>query len=471
MNTPFHASRSDAVPLIDAGLGTDFIAESISAALADKSAHAQLAEWFQQAMAVDVADALDQLEISELIEAMRLIPIEAKAQIVGYLPLEKQTALVADLPREAVIALLEEMSSDERVDLFNALPEGREALLPAMAQAEREDIRRLARHPEGSAGSIMNSQYAMLTPDLTAAEAMAELRLLAPDSVTIYNAYVVDNERRLLGVTTLRRLILAEPYETVGKIMTADPVYARVDEDQEDAAGKIARYDFIALPVIDSQHRVVGVITADDAHDVLAEAATEDFHKQGGSLGGAWPERMKDASIRFLYRKRVFWLVLLVFANVFSGAGIAYFEDLIAANVALVFFLPLLIDSGGNAGSQAATLMVRALATGDVQIRDWAAMLGRELAVAFLLGLTMALAVSAVGIVRGGPAIALVVASTMLVVVIWGSVVGMSLPFALSRMNADPATASSPLITTIADASGIVVYFWIASGILPSLVV
>lgn len=175
---------------------------------------------------------------------------------------------------------------------------------------------------------------------------------------------------------------------------------------------------------------------------------------------------LKDATIKLLYKKRVFWLVLLVFGNIFSGAGIAYFEDTIEAYIALVFFLPLLVDSGGNAGSQSATLMVRALATGDVKMRDWSSMLGRELVVAGLLGATMALAVSLLGIWRGGAEIALVVALTMQMVVIVGSIIGMSLPFILSKLRFDPATASAPLITSIADAVGVVIYFAMATWIL-----
>lgn len=444
-------------------------AAEIRGLLASGDTRGVLAEWLADALAVDVADALDLLSDDELAGALHLIPIEAQARVVGYLPLPRQAQAVAGMPRPAVVGLLERMSSDERADLYNALPEGREALLPALAQAEREDIRRLASYREGSVGAIMNSQYATLAPALTAAEAIDELRRIAPDRETIYNAYVIDGQRRLVGVTTLRRLILAAPDTRIGDMMEPNPVTARVDDDQIVAANKIARYDFIALPVVDDEQRMVGIVTADDAMDVMEEEATEDFQKAGGSLGGDWPLRMKDATIRLLYRKRIFWLVLLVFANVFSGAGIAYFEDLISANIALVFFLPLLVDSGGNAGSQSATLMVRALATGDVHLRDWAGMLGRELAVAALLGLTMALAVSAVGLFRGGPGIALVVSLTMLVVVVVGSIIGMSLPFLLSRFNADPAAASSPLITTIADASGILIYFTIASRVLPEL--
>ena len=465
--TPSDLTLSPRDAYDDKHFDADLAAEIIATCL-ERGDSATLTDWFEEGLAVDIADALDRLEPAQLAAALLLIPVDEQAEIFGYLPLGRQTRLVAGMSRAAVIALLERMSSDERADLFNTLPAGREAILPALAQAQREDIRKLASYEKGSVGAIMTSQYATLTPELTAAEAFDELRRVAPDSETIYNAYVIDEQRRLVGVTTLRRLILAPPETRVGEMMEANPVTAYVDDEQSVAAEKIARYDFIALPVIDRQRHMVGIVTADDAMDVMQDEVTEDFQKSGGSLG-AWPLRMKDATIGLLYRKRVFWLVLLVFANIFSGAGIAHFEELIAANVALVFFLPLLIDSGGNAGSQSATLMVRALATGDVHMRDWASMLGRELLVAALLGLTMAIAVSALGVVRAGPTVALVVALTMQFVVIVGSVIGMSLPFLLSHFKADPASASSPLITTIADASGIFIYFAIASQILPDL--
>lgn len=195
-----------------------------------------------------------------------------------------------------------------------------------------------------------------------------------------------------------------------------------------------------------------------------AEEATEDFHK--GALISTPLGNLSSATAGFLYRKRVLWLVLLVFGNLFSGAGIAVFEDVIAANIVLVFFLPLLVDSGGNAGAQSATLMVRALATGDVVLKDWLRLLWRECSVALALGVTMAVAVALLGAVRGGWDISMVVASSMLVIVLIGSLIGMSLPFMFSRLRMDPAVASGPLITSIADAAGVLVYFGIASAIL-----
>jgi magnesium transporter len=229
------------------------------------------------------------------------------------------------------------------------------------------------------------------------------------------------------------------------------------------AAQAISKYDLLAIPVLDLQNRLVGIVTYDDAMDVAEDEADRHVHKAGAvDFSG----NLKDATIGLMYRKRVFWLVLLVFGNIFSGAGIAYFEDTIQTYVALVFFLPLLIDSGGNAGSQSATLMVRALATGEVVAKDWAKMLSKELFISALLGVTMAVAVSLLGFWRGGAEIALVVAITMQIVVIVGSVVGMSLPFILNKLRFDPASASAPLITTIADAIGVIIYFSVATMIL-----
>lgn len=299
---------------------------------------------------------------------------------------------------------------------------------------------------------------------MTVAEAMAALRNEAPDAETIYQAYVVDEQRQLLGVVSLRELILADVNSSIKDLMTSDVVRAEATDDQEDIAKTIARYDLLALPITDDRGVLVGIVTHDDAIDITSIEVTEDIHKSAGvsTVVG----NLKDASIGLLYRKRVFWLVLLVFGNLFSGAGIAHFEDIIAANLVLVFFLPLLVDSGGNAGSQSATLMVRALATGEVVMRDWLYLIGREALVALALGCTMALAVSVLGYVRGDATIALVLALSMVAIVMIGCLIGMSLPFILSRLNFDPASASAPPITSVCDAVGVVIYLFIAAHFL-----
>ena len=357
------------------------------------------------------------------------------------------------------------MSPDERADLFNRLPhDQQETLLPALAQAEREDIRKLASYPEGTAGAVMTSDYATLPPDLTAREALERLRLAAPDKETIYYAYVVDEARRLAGVVSLRDLILAESSARVADIMDTNVIHARAEDSRADVARKIAKYDLIALPIINGGDALVGIGTQDDAMDVVEEEATKDFHKVG--TVGTLDTSLKEASIGLLYRKRIAWLVVLVFFNIFSGAGLSLFQDTIVAHVALVFFLPLLIAGGGNAGAQASTLTVRALATGDVGLADWGQMLLRELLVATGLGVTMAVAVASIGVLRGGPEIALIVAATMVLVVIVGGLIGASLPFLLSRFHFDPASASAPLITSIADVAGVVIYLGIATAVL-----
>ncbi|MFN4354569.1 magnesium transporter [Parvibaculum sp.] len=398
--------------------------------------------------------------------ALELLPLAQQAETFGYLDHATQTSLAYAAPRAKLARIVTEMNADERADMFNELSdEQAEALLPALAQAEREDIRRLAAYEDGTAGAIMTSDYATLPERLSAAEAIEKLRLEAPDKETIYRAYVTDAERKLIGAVRLQDLILAPARAMVGDIMDRNTHAISVHDDQEHAARQIARYDVIALPVVDDQKRIVGIVTHDDAMDVIQEEATEDFHRVGTVSPLA--ANVRDAGIFLLYRARIVWLVVLVFGNIFSGAGIAAFEDTIAAYVALVFFLPLLIDSGGNAGSQSATLMVRALATGDVRMGDWGQMLGREALVAAMLGLSMAAAVSFIGVVRGGPEIALVVASAMVIIVIVGSLIGMTLPFVLTRFNLDPATASAPLVTSIADAAGVIIYFAIATAFLP----
>jgi magnesium transporter len=413
----------------------------------------------------DLADELAERPAAEAARRLAALPVRRRAAVFGYIPPQAQGAIAHEMGRTDLAALVSAMSHDERADLFLRLEAAdQEALLPALAQAEREDIRSLAAYPEGTAGSVMTSGYAAVPEGLTAEEALQALRAIAPDRETIYDTYVVDGDRRLVGVFSLRQLIVAPATAPVADFMRRDVVKARADEPREAAARCIARYDLLALPVVDAEGRLVGIVTADDAMDVQQEEATAEFHKAGTVR--PIPDGVRGAGIGLLYRSRIAWLVLLVFGNVLSGLGIATFEDTIAANLALVFFLPLLIASGGNAGAQAATLMVRALATGDVRMSDWRRMLVREAVVAALLGVTMAGAVALIGVVRSGTEVALVAALSMVAIVLLGGLVGLALPFLLARLRLDPAMASAPLVTSIADASGVLIYLGIATALL-----
>ncbi len=414
--------------------------------------------------AADLADVLAQLPLENSQLLLQHLP--DRAYVFSYLAPEVQVRFANVLARNTLAEIVGEMSSDKRADLFKKLNRGQQnALLPALAQAEREDIRQLSSYLEGTAGAVMSSEYATLKPELSVREAISMLRLEAPDTETIYFAYVLDEARKLLGVVSLKQLILAQEEQRISELMATNLVSAYVDADQDEAAKTIARYDLLALPVIDRQGVMVGIVTYDDAMDVASEEATEDFLKAGAVNAGA-KLSLKSAPILQLYQKRVFWLVFLVFGSLLSGLGIAHFEEIITAHIVLVFFLPLLVGSGGNAGSQSATLMVRALATGDVDFKDWFYLLGRESLVALCLGGTMAIAVSILGYFRGDEMVALVLALSMLGIVLLGCLIGMSLPFILNRFGLDPASASAPLVTSICDATGVLVYLFIAAQIL-----
>ena len=429
-----------------------------------------LDEVLPELRAVDLSEIFQELieeddDLPSVLELFECLPLERRANVLGYLLGDFQLLVVQAIPDGPLLSVLEEMGSDERADLFNLLDEDRkEGLLRRMARQEREDLKRMASYEEGTAGAIMTSDYVAIPSGMTVSQAMMRVRQTAPDAETVYQLYVIDPQGKLAGTLSLRQLMVARPGAEVDEIMINDVISVIVDEVQEQVARLVARYDMLAVPVIDHDARLVGIVTHDDAMDVAEEEATEDFHK--GMSIGQLEDGVSRVPLWSLYRKRVTWLVLLVFANLFSGAGIAYFEDTIAAQVVLVFFLPLLIGSGGNAGAQAATLMVRGMATGDVGVKDWGKLLGRELMVAGALGLTMALAVAPIGVMRGGEAVALIVATSMVTIVLFGSLLGMCLPFILNRVGWDPATASAPLVTTLIDASGVLIYFSIATAVL-----
>lgn len=413
----------------------------------EQGAFDTLAVMLAQSHPADTVTALRDLSPTQAARAILCLERARQAELFGYFDPETQVALAGALERGELARVFGAMAHDERADLFARLSEPqRAALLPGLAQAERDDLRRLAAHPEGSVGAVMTSDYATVAPELTTVEAVEHLRRAAPDAETIYHSYVVDADNKLVGTVSLRELIVSRDDARVSQIMRRNPPRLAVTDRQDSAVEVIRKYDLLAVPVCDDAGRLVGIVTYDDAMDVAQQTETERFARTSAVRGLG--VGMLQASALLLYRKRIPWLVVLVFGNLFSGAGIAYFEDTIAAHIALVFFLPLLIDSGGNAGSQSATLMVR------------------EVTVAAMIGLTMAAAVSMIGVFRGGPEIAMVVALTMVLIVLVGSVIGMALPFVLSRFRVDPAVASAPLVTTVADATGVIIYFAVATWLL-----
>lgn len=431
--------------------------------------HQGLAEVMTELHPASTAEFAEGLSVEEIWQLFDHAPISRQAEVFPFFPLDKQKDLVSGIGRERVSKLLEAMSHDDRVDLLQHLdPDVTENLLPLVAKADREDIRRLLSYPEHSAGSVMTTDYATLSADLTVQQALTQLRQQAPQRETIYYIYVIDENRRLIGFVSLRDLILASPQARIRDIMQEeDLVSVRVDQDQEEVAQELAHYDFLAMPVVDDQHRLVGIVTHDDVADVMEEEATEDFHLAAAVAPLAFG--YSQTSIWSLYQRRVGWLVILVFVNLISSGVISAYEETLQATIALAFFLPLLIDSGGNTGSQAATLIVRALATDEVRLKEWFKVIGKELGVGLTLGGTMAVASFLLGWFRGGLAVGTIVGISMLCIVIVTNLIGVLLPFILTRMRLDPAVASSPLITTVADATGLLLYFSVANWVMAML--
>jgi magnesium transporter len=420
-----------------------------------------LASWH----APEIVDLLRDLSPADWLIVFRLLPRRLSGEVFSLMDTGEQNDLLTALTNDETRRLLAEMSPDDRTELLEELPgQVTQKLMNLLSPEDLREARQLLGYPEKSIGRLMTPDYVAVRSEWTVEQALSHTRHSGRASETINALYVVDRSWRLLDALDIRRFILAEPDDTVESIMDYVFVALPALDDREEAVRTMERYDLAVLPVVDSDGVLVGIVTFDDVLDVAAAEVTEDFHRTGGiePLRGS----VRDASAWMLYRKRISWLVLLIFVNIFSGAAIASFEDTIAAAVALVFFLPLLIDSAGNSGSQSATLMIRALAVGDVKLGDWGRLLGKELGIALALGVTMGVAVSWLGVLRGGADVGLVVTITMVIVVVVGSLIGMSLPFLLSKLKLDPATASAPLITSLADISGVLIYFSLATWLL-----
>ena len=418
---------------------------------------------------LQLAEAINRGSGFEVVVLFRFLSREQAKKVFQELSHDKQEDIVKGLAQHAskVADLLNDMEPDDRTAFLGELPgEVAQRLMQLLTPDNREIATRLLGYPEDSIGRLMTPEYVAVKPHFTVEETLAHIRKYGHDSETLNVIYVVDDNWQLIDDIRIREIILASPEQRISDLIDYKFTSLNAFDDQETAVSAFKMYDRVVLPVLDTTGTLLGIVTIDDVFEVAEEEETEDFHKFG-AVQDAIVSPLQ-ASVSFLYKKRVFWLTALVFVNVFSGAIIQNFENVLERTLSLVFFLPLLIDSGGNAGSQSATLMIRALAMGDVEIRDWTKLLGKELLVSLLLGLTMALGVSFVSALRA-PEIMLVLAVTMTLIVIVGSLIGMLLPFIFTRLKIDPATASAPLITSLADILGVLIYFTVASKWRPFL--
>lgn len=415
---------------------------------------------------LQLAEAINRGSEFEVVVLFRFLSREQAKEVFQELSHDKQEEIVNGLAQHAskVAELLNDMEPDDRTAFLGELPgEVAQRLMQLLTPDNREVATRLLGYPEDSIGRLMTPEYVAVKPHFTVEETLAHIRKYGRDSETLNVIYVVDDNWKLIDDIRIREVILASPEQRISDLIDYKFTSLNAFDDQETAVSAFKMYDRVVLPVLDTVGTLLGIVTIDDVFEIAEEEETEDFHKFG-ALQDAIISPLQ-ASVSFLYKKRMFWLTALVFVNVFSGAIIQNFENVLERTLSLVFFLPLLIGCGGNAGSQSATLMIRALAMGDVEIRDWTKLLGKEFLVSLLLGLTMALAVSFLSAFRA-PEIMLVLAVTMILIVITGSLIGMLLPFLFTRLKIDPATASAPLITSLADILGVLIYFTVASRML-----
>jgi magnesium transporter len=429
---------------------------------------AGLREFLLEQPAPDIADLVPGLEKPWRVLMFRLLPKQLASEVFSYMESKDKDILLKEMTDEESHRLLASLSPDDRIEFFEELPgQAIQRLLNLLSPEDLNEARQLLGYPPESVGRLMTPDYVAVRPEWTIYQALEHIGEKGKDSETINVIYVTDASWKLLDALELRRFILAKSTDTVRQIMDYTFVSISAFDDREKAVQTIQHYDLDALPVVDSEGILLGIVTVDDILDIAQEEVTEDFHR----IAAVTPLKMsyRDDSIWSLYHKRIVWLTALVLVSLVSSGVIAAYEETLASSIALVFFIPLLIASRGNAGAQSATLMIRAIATGDVRMEQWMWALGKELSVGLFLGITMGLTSWALGLLRGGFEIGVVVGLAMASIVVVANIIGVALPFLLSRFRLDPAVASSPLITSVADVIGLIIYFSIATGILGTL--
>jgi len=426
-------------------------------------------------LAEDLRDAWPSLDEQEKLEGFRLLDAAEAEGFFDSLDAREQSALILRMPSPERQLWMRQLAPDDAADLVQAAPaEEHEALLRVLDAPTRSDVMALLAYEEDEAGGLMSPRYVRLRPDMSVDEAIAYLRRAARERIeTIYYIYVVDADHRLKGVVSFRDLFAARPEHRVRDVMHTDVISVRADLDQEAVANVIAESNLMAVPVLDAEGRIQGIVTVDDIVDVVREEATEDIQKLGGTQALDAP--YLQVGLLGMVRKRVPWLAVLFVGQLLTATAIAHYEDALARALVLALFIPLVISSGGNSGSQASTLVIRAMAMEEVRLRDWWLVLRRELAAGLLLGLIL----GAIGLLRVllwpnrerafGEHFALVgvtVSVSLVWIVMWGAVAGSMLPFVLRRMGFDPASASAPFVATLVDVTGLMIYFSVATAVL-----
>jgi len=421
----------------------------------------------------DIVDALNEMPDERAAAVLEQMPADRAAEVIDQPGIENAAEIVKLLPEELAAALLEAMSADRRADVFRELSEPpREALLARLSREARDAVTQLLTYPEGSAGAIMTTEYVSVLSTATVGQTLHYISVVERTRETVYSIYVLDSKtRRLLKAVTLRQLISGDPAASImtlgpqRRLITVDPL-----TDQEDAARLIGKYDLLALPVVDARNHMLGIVTVDDVIDAIVEEGTEDAQKFGGTA--PLDEPYMEIGIIGMIRKRAGWLSILFLAEMLTAWAMQYFQGELEKAIVLALFIPLVMSSGGNSGSQATSLIIRALALREIRLRDWWRVALRELPTGALLGAIL----GAIAIVRIAawqwlglfdygphwPRIAIAIGAALVGIVTFGSLSGSMLPFILKRVGFDPASASAPFVATLVDVTGLVIYFTVA---------
>ncbi len=435
--------------------------------LIDTRQYTRLRQKLSELLDADIAQVMENIPEDELLKVFRILPKDRAADVFSYLELDSQQLLITSMSERDAANIIDNMMADDAADVFEEMPANVvKKLLASCSPEARRDINALLRYPDYSAGSIMTVEYVDLKENLTVAQALERVRKVGMDKETINTLYVLDKRRTLIGSLTLRGLLLADPEDTVGDIMNENYISVNTLTDQEDVAKQFKKYDFTAMPVVDNENRLVGIITVDDIVDILEEETTEDIEKMAAIVPTDKPY-MKTGVFE-TWKKRIPWLLLLMVSATFTGSIIHGFESALGACAVLTTFIPMLMDTGGNAGGQASVTIIRGLSLEEITFRDFFRVVWKELRVALVCGIT--LAVCNFGklllIDRVTFDVAIVVCLTLVAAVLIAKIIGCTLPMIAKRMGFDPAVMASPFITTIVDALSLLIYFSIATSLL-----
>ena len=435
--------------------------------LLDSKQYTRLRQMLSELNDADIAALLEEMEEQDMLKVFRILPKDLAADVFSYMDVDNQQFIITSLSDRDAANIVDNLMADDAADLMEEMPANVVKKILANASPEtRRDINHLLRYPEDSAGSIMTVEYVDLKENLTVDEAIARIRKIGVDSETINICYVLDSRRKLVGTVALRYLLLSQPDEVISDIMHENVISISTMMEQEEVARQFQKYDFTAMPVVDNENRLVGIITVDDIVDILQEEATEDIEKMAAIVPSDKPY-MKTGVLE-TWKKRIPWLLLLMVSATFTGRIIASYESALSACMVLSTFIPMLMDTGGNAGSQASVSIIRGISLDEIRFYDLPGVIWKEARVALLCGVTLSAAnfVKLMLFDRVAVQVAFVICITLVVTVFVAKIVGCSLPMLAKKIGFDPAVMASPFITTIVDALSLVIYFQIATVLL-----